>query len=74
MERQHEDLSDVIGGTLATLELDREFDGLWEQDSAFTIWTTRRVYFPAQYDGEVWCASVARFPDGIATDPVGVPQ
>lgn len=28
----------------------------------FTVWTKRRVYFPACFDGSEWCASVPRDP------------
>ncbi len=37
----------------------------------FTVWTSKRVYFPVQYDGAEWCASVSREPDGVATEHVG---
>lgn len=28
----------------------------------FTLWTARRVYFPAEYDGACWVTSVPREP------------
>jgi hypothetical protein len=40
-------------------------------DFAFTIWTPRRVYFPATYDGMFWCASAPRQTCGEKVDPVG---
>ena len=53
--------------------LDREFDsgyGCAEGDY-FTLWTRKRVYFPACYDGSEWCVSVPRVPNGEATEHVG---
>ena len=37
----------------------------------FTVWTEKYVYFPACYDGSEWVASVARDPDGVATEHIG---
>jgi hypothetical protein len=37
----------------------------------FTAWTSRRVYFPATYDGDVWVTSVPRDPCDWAMEPVG---
>ena len=37
----------------------------------FTIWTKKRVYFPAVYEDHQWTESVSRDPDGVATGPVG---
>jgi hypothetical protein len=39
--------------------------------ASFTIWTSKRVYFPAGYDGNVSVASVSRDPDGMPTPYVG---
>lgn len=39
--------------------------------ASFTIWTRKRVYFPAIYEDHNWTDSVARDPDGVATMPVG---
>jgi len=52
--------------------LDRLFDpgfGCPEGDF-FTVWTKTRVYFPKEYDGAESCCSVARHPDGVATEHV----
>lgn len=53
--------------------LDIEFDDSYggSEGAPFTLWTQRRVYFPAVYDGSEWCASVARHPDGVATSHIG---
>ena len=37
----------------------------------FTGWTENRVYFPGQYDGSEWCASVPRNPCDVATEHIG---
>jgi hypothetical protein len=37
----------------------------------FTAWGLKRVYFPAQYDGSEWVASVPRNPCEQVTDHVG---
>ena len=37
----------------------------------FTIWTAKRVYFPACYHGSEWVESVSRNPDGLATRHIG---
>lgn len=37
----------------------------------FTVWTSRRVYFPVVFDGKEWCGSVSRNPDDVATPHVG---
>lgn len=41
------------------------------EGSAFTLWTTKRVYFPAYYDGRKWVASVPRNPCDEVTNPIG---
>lgn len=53
--------------------LDAEFDsGYGGADGChFTLWTKRRVYFPVQYDGAEWVASVPRDPCNEATSHVG---
>lgn len=37
----------------------------------FTVWTTKRVYFPVQYDGDMSVGSVSRAPDGRPTPAFG---
>ena len=53
--------------------LDLEFDGGYggTNGAYFTVWTTKRVYFPICYDGAEWASSVSREPDGIATQHMG---
>ena len=52
---------------------DVEFDEGWGMAAGqpFTVWTVRRVYFPAKYDGSEWCASVSRIPDNEVTYHIG---
>lgn len=73
MEEHGEAWHDVVSCTLTDEQLDREFSAGYglEEGAPFTLWTTRRVYFPACYDGSEWCASVARDPDGEPTPHVG---
>lgn len=56
-----------------TAEMDRKFDSGYggEEGAHFTVWTAKRVYFPAGYDGSEWCGSVSRDPDGAPTAHVG---
>ncbi len=73
MLRRSDDWSCVVDCTLTKNELDQKFDngfGLTE-GKPFTLWTTYYVYFPVNYDGAEWCASVSRNPDGQPTDHVG---
>lgn len=64
---------DVVGCTLDDAGLDREFYGGYGliEGAPFTLWTKRRVYFPASYDGLEWVSSVSRKPDGKPTHHVG---
>jgi hypothetical protein len=39
--------------------------------TAFTIWTSRRIYFPVKYEGLFTCDSVSIVPDGKATEAFG---
>lgn len=36
-----------------------------------TIWSERRVYFPLQYDGDLWIGSAPRDPCDEAVKPQG---
>jgi hypothetical protein len=57
-----------------TGDLDADFDGGYgvPMGAPFTLWTKRRVYFPASYEGgSEWCMSVSRNPDGIPISHVG---
>lgn len=73
LELSHETWEDVVSNTLSEEELDKPFDDGWGGPCGlpFTLWTTRRTYFPTVYDGSEWVSSVARNPDGIATDHIG---
>jgi hypothetical protein len=64
---------DVLGCTLSEEELGTEFDGDYgcSEGKPFTLWTSRRVYFPAVYDGSEWVASVPRDPCSEAVSHVG---
>jgi hypothetical protein len=68
-----ESWEDVVSSTLSEEEMDVEFcwDEYGVQGRSFTLWTVNRVYFPANYDCGEWVDSVARNPDGKATQHVG---
>ena len=53
--------------------LDREFYAGFggPEGQPFTLWTHKRVYFAALYDGAEWVASVPRDPCGEVTKHVG---
>jgi hypothetical protein len=70
---QDESWSDVVHSTLTEEELNRRFDCSFgaAEGVPFTIWTTNRVYFPAQYDGSEWCESVSRNPCDERTYHIG---
>ncbi len=73
MSEHGESWSDVMSIAPIDLELSKKFDSGYggTEGRPFTIWTEKRVYFPAVYDGAEWCASVARHPDGKPTYHVG---
>ena len=75
MEEHGETLDDVTGAAPAISAgwLDVEFDDGWgrAEGAPFTLWTSRRVYFPVVYDGSEWAASVPRRPCREITDHVG---
>jgi hypothetical protein len=73
LEQHGEKWEDVISCTLTQEELDVEFDDDYvvPEGKPFTARTRHRVYFPVQYDGSEWAASVARNPDGNPTHHVG---
>lgn len=68
-----ESLSDAVASTLTEEQLDTEFDDGYggSEGCPFTVWTPKRVYFSAVYDGSEWVASVARHPDGHPTRHIG---
>ena len=61
---QSERWNDVIQCTLTEDELDVEFSEGYgaEEGKPFTLWTTKRVYFPIVYDGSEWVGSAPRNP------------
>ncbi len=73
MRLQGETWADVEVCAITEEQLDAQFyHGYGSAAGApFTVWTKNRVYFPAVYDGAEWAESVARNPDGKATDHVG---
>ena len=68
-----ESLSDIVSSTISEDEMNREFNNSYGivKGISFTVWTANRVYFPADYDGSEWCASVSRNPDGKPTAHIG---
>jgi hypothetical protein len=73
MEDVGEKWSDVVACTLSEAELDVPFYIYYGalEGNPFTLWTTNRVYFPVQYDGAEWVASVSRIVDGVPTEHIG---
>jgi len=70
MKNQNENWHDVVATTLTEQEKHREFDYARQSEipsCPFTLWTEKRVYFPTEYDGTAWVASVPRNPCGEAT-------
>jgi hypothetical protein len=65
--------ADIESNTMTDAEMDEEFYNGYggHEGCAFTVWTHKRVYFPAGYDGSEWVESVARHPDGHATPHIG---
>lgn len=72
MQIHGESFEDVESCTLTGEELDKKFDSDYGgvKGKPFTVWTKKRVYFPACYDGMEWCESVSRHPDGKHTEHV----
>ncbi len=73
MEHVGETWEDVEAMTLTEEELTREFDSGYgaPEGCPFTVWSKKRVYFPACYSGSEWATSVARHPDGEVTYHIG---
>jgi len=73
MQANDEGISDIQSSTMGYEEMNVQFDPGYggSEGIPFTVWTAKRVYFPAVYDGAEWVASVARFPDGQPTTHVG---
>lgn len=68
-----ETLDDIVFNTMSEEQMGTQFDSGYggTEGIPFTVWTAKRVYFPACYDGAEWVASVSRDPDGFSTDHVG---
>lgn len=73
MNEHDETWADTVSTTIAEGDLLVRFDNGYGgiKGREFTLWTTNRVYFPADYDGAEWCASVSRNPDGKSTSHIG---
>ncbi len=73
MKENGETWEDVESCTLSDDELDKEFNSGYgmNEGEPFTLWTVGYVYFPVNYDGSEWVASVPRHPDGLATQHIG---
>ena len=71
--QQGESWADVEAHTLSSEQLSQPIETTAgeTQGPAFTLWTRRRVYFPAIHGGEECAASVARNPDGVPTGHIG---
>ena len=73
LAKQFEGFDDIVSNTMTAQEMDVEFDEDFGsvEGIPFTVWTTKRVYFPTEYDGAERVASVLRNPDGLPTRHVG---
>lgn len=54
---------------LINYDFDSGYGGV--EGFSFTAWTKDRIYFPAQYDGSEWIASVPRNPCDEVTYHIG---
>jgi len=73
MGKHGEHMQDAISCTLSRDEMDTPFDDGYggSEGKPFTLWTSKRVYFLAVYDGSEWVESVSRDPDGKPTGHIG---
>ena len=73
MIRAGESEVDLVATTLTAEEWDLRFDDDFgaEEGRPFTLWTKKRVYFPACYDGSEWVESVPRDPSDEKTCHLG---
>lgn len=74
MKQNADSFENVISGTLSEEELNEEFyDGCkeWNVGRPFSLWTKKRVYFPASNGGSEWADSVSREPDNVPTHHIG---
>jgi hypothetical protein len=74
MERVGDSWNNLVSLVPEGIE-DVEFDSSFGEafGTPFTLWTAERVYFPVEYDGSESVWSVARNPDGKATDHISRP-
>ena len=65
--------ADVEANTMTEADMAKEFDSGYggTEGCAFTVWTTRSVYFPICYDGAESVGRAARNPDGKPTEHQG---
>lgn len=73
MAKHGETFDDMENCTLTDEEWHRQFNPGWggTEGVPFTLWTKNRVYFPAQYDGSEWVASVPRNPNSEKVSHIG---
>lgn len=73
LKKAGEDWSDIVANTMSDADMEKEFDDGFggAEGCAFTIWTTKFVYFPCVYDGAEWVERVSRNHDGIPTEHIG---
>jgi len=73
MESREEDINDIVSCTLSEKQLDVKFASGYglSKGKPFTLWTSKRVYFPIVYDGMEWVGSVPRNPSKEATKHQG---
>lgn len=73
MEKHGDTWDDVVHSALEHGSWTDSFDHGYgcHNGSPFTLWTTKRVYFPAVYDGAEWVASAPRNPCNEAVKHVG---
>lgn len=84
MQRHGESFYDCKGAAVSALIISTDRGGFFDErfddalgsieGGAFTVWTSSRVYFPACYDGQEWCASVPRDPCETPTTHIGGPR
>lgn len=69
LQKNGETWADVEHNTMSDADMAKEFDADYGpiNGCAFTVWTTRSVYFPLSYDGLESVGRVSRHPDGKPT-------
>ena len=73
LKKHGESFDDIVANTMSKKDMNVKFDSGFggTEGCPFTVWTEKRVYFPVEYDGSEYVASVSRNPDGIATGHIG---